>query len=111
MGTRAVTFFFLLSQCVWYNLYAGLKRRDRVEVAITTVEALHRQEIHGMKFYNVKTRTSVDVPESACTKVIYGKGTNKQRFAFRAKWEGVQYTKFCKQADFEAATGIPEVNA
>ena len=58
-----------------------------------------------MKFYNVKKRESVEIPESACKKVVYKRETSKgvqERYAVRAKDDdGTNLTKFLKKADFD----------
>ena len=59
-----------------------------------------------VKFYNVKKRASVEVPESSCKKVIYKKtkgGGPKESYALRAKDDdGTNLTKFVKKTDFDA---------
>jgi hypothetical protein len=58
-----------------------------------------------MKFYNVKKRASVEIPESGCKKVVYKRETSKgvqERYAVRAKDDdGTSLTKFLKKADFD----------
>ena len=57
-----------------------------------------------MKFYNLKKKVHVEVPDSQCVKVIFGKGTNKERYAFRATTaDGDKLMKFCKRADYDAS--------
>ena len=58
-----------------------------------------------MKFYNVKKRESVEIPESGCKKVVYERKTSKgvqKRYAVRAKDDdGTNLTKFLKKEDFD----------
>ena len=58
-----------------------------------------------IKFYNVKKRASVEIPEEQCCKVVYKKETAKgvqERFAIRAKDDGTNVTKFCSKATFDS---------
>ena len=59
-----------------------------------------------VKFYNVKKRASVEIPEGDCYKVVYKKtkgGGPKESYAVRAQDDdGTNLTKFCKKSDFEA---------
>ena len=58
-----------------------------------------------MKFYNVKKRESVEIPESECKKVIYKRKTSKgeqERYAVRAQDDdGTNLTKFLKKEDYD----------
>jgi len=58
-----------------------------------------------MKFYNVKKRESVEIPESDCKKVVYERKTSKgvqKRYAVRAKDnDGTNLTKFLKKEDYD----------
>ncbi len=58
-----------------------------------------------MKFYNVKKRESVEIPESECKKVVYKRETSKgvqERYAVRAQDDdGTNLTKFLKKADYD----------
>lgn len=57
-----------------------------------------------MKFYNLKVKAKVEVPDSECVKVIFNKGTNKERYAFRAVTAtGDKLMKFCNKADYDAS--------
>ena len=57
-----------------------------------------------MKFYNVKKRKKVEVPDSQCRKVVYKRRTSKgtqERYAVRAKDnDGTNLTKFVNKATF-----------
>lgn len=65
-----------------------------------------------MKFYNLKAKAHEDVPDSNCTKVVYGKGTNKARYAVRGVGSnGAKLTKFVNKATFDSLTSVPEVPA
>jgi hypothetical protein len=60
----------------------------------------------GVTFYDVKTRKSVQVPESDVTKTKYERTTSagkiQVRYALRGNYEGRNLTKFVGQADWEA---------
>lgn len=60
----------------------------------------------SVSFYDVKTRQSVDVPESAVTKTKYERttaaGKTQVRYALRGKYDGRNLTKFVGQADWDA---------
>jgi hypothetical protein len=64
-----------------------------------------------VKFYNVKKRESVEIPENQCKKKIYKKtkgGGPKESYALRAvDNDGTNLTKFIKKADFDALN-IPQ---
>jgi hypothetical protein len=66
----------------------------------------------SVSFYDVKTRQSVDVPESDVSKTKYERTTKdgkvQVRYALRGKYEGRNLTKFVGQADWDAFSG-PEV--
>lgn len=65
-----------------------------------------------MKFYDMKARTTVELPDSACTKVEYTHPTKASRYAFRGlTTDGHKVVKFCSKADFDAAVNIPVVAA
>jgi hypothetical protein len=59
----------------------------------------------SVKFYDVKTRQSVEVPESDVTKTKYERTTKdgnvQVRYALRGKFEGRNLTKFVGQADWD----------
>ena len=69
------------------------------------IEKQKIERSRGMKFYNVKKRESVDVPENKCTKVVYKRKTSKgtqERYAVRAKDnDGTNLTKFVNKATFD----------
>lgn len=57
-----------------------------------------------IKFYDVKTRKSVEVDEKSCTKTTYKRKTSKgtqERYALRCSYEGRKLTKFCKKDVFD----------
>lgn len=58
-----------------------------------------------MKFYNVKKRKEVQVPDGQCRKVVYKRKTSKgmqERYAVRAKDnDGTNLTKFLSKVTFE----------
>ena len=58
-----------------------------------------------MKFYNVKKRQSVEIPEANCKKVVYKRQTSKgpqERYAVRAKDnDGTNLTKFVNKAVYD----------
>ena len=58
-----------------------------------------------MKFYNVKKRKEVNLPDAQCRKVVYKRKTSKgtqERYAVRAKdTDGTNLTKFLSKATFE----------
>lgn len=60
----------------------------------------------SVKFYDVKTRQSVEVPEGNITKTKYERttksGSVQVRYAFRGSYEGRNLTKFVGQADWDA---------
>lgn len=66
----------------------------------------------SVSFYDVKTRQSVEVPESDVTKTKYERTTKEGkvqvRFALRGKYEGRNLTKFVGQADWDAMTAPVE---
>ncbi len=60
-----------------------------------------------MKFYNLKTRSHVEVPESAVKKmkmVRKTKSGEQTRYAFTAEHEGSKLFKFVNEAAFKAST-------
>lgn len=64
-----------------------------------------------MQFYNLKTRSHVDVPESDVRKtkmVRKTKNGEQTRYAFKATYEGSTLYKFVNEATFKA-TDVPEV--
>ncbi len=59
-----------------------------------------------MKFYNLKTRSHVDVPDSdvAKTKMIRKTKNGEQtRYALTANFEGTKLYKFVSEKDYTAA--------
>jgi hypothetical protein len=63
----------------------------------------------SVSFYDVKTRQSVEVPESDVSKTKYERTTKagkvQVRYALRGKYEGRNLTKFVGQADWDAFEG------
>ena len=66
----------------------------------------------SVKFYDVKTRQSVEVPESDVTKTKYERTTKEGkvqvRYALRGKFEGRNLTKFVGEADWNTLSGPVE---
>lgn len=66
----------------------------------------------SVKFYDVKTRQSVEVAEANVTKTKYERTTKEGkvqvRYALRGKYEGRNLTKFVGQADWDAFAGTVE---
>ncbi|MBI5708558.1 MAG: hypothetical protein HZC36_16355 [Armatimonadetes bacterium] len=63
-----------------------------------------------MKFYNLKTRSHVDVPESAVkkTKMVRKTKSGQQvRYALTADHQGSKLFKFVNEATFKS-TNVPE---
>ena len=63
-----------------------------------------------MKFYNLKTRAHVDVPESSVKKmkmVRKTKSGQQVRYALTAEYQGSKLFKFVNEATFKA-TNVPE---
>jgi len=64
-----------------------------------------------MKFYNLKTRQHVDVPDSDVKKtkmVRKTKNGEQVRYALTATFEGAKLFKFVNEATF-TSTNVPEV--
>ncbi len=64
-----------------------------------------------MKFYNLKTRAHVEVPESDVKKtkmVRKTKNGEQVRYALTATYEGSKLFKFVNEATF-TSTNVPEV--
>lgn len=63
----------------------------------------------SVKFYDVKTRQSVEVAEANVTKTKYERTTKEGkvqvRYALRGTYEGRNLTKFVGQADWDAFDG------
>jgi hypothetical protein len=63
----------------------------------------------SVSFYDVKTRQSVDVPESDVSKTKYERqtkaGKTQVRYALRGKYQGRNLTKFVNQATWESFSG------
>jgi hypothetical protein len=60
-----------------------------------------------MKFYNLKTRSHVEVPESSVTKLKMERKTKsgtQTRYAFSATHEGNKLFKFVNEADYKASS-------
>ncbi len=59
----------------------------------------------SVKFYDVKTRESVEVPESDVKKTKYERttksGSVQVRYALRGSYQGRNLTKFVGQADWD----------
>lgn len=65
-----------------------------------------------MKFYNLKTRSHVDVPESAIKKkkmIRKTKNGEQTRYALTADFEGQKLYKFVNEATYNG-TNAPEVD-
>lgn len=66
----------------------------------------------SVTFYDVKTRQSVQVPESDVTKTKYERTTSagkvQVRYALRGKYEGRNLTKFVGQVDWDAMSAPVE---
>lgn len=65
-----------------------------------------------MKFYNLKTRSHVDVPESDVQKKKMTRKTKngtQVRYAFVANHKGEQLFKFCSEADYKN-TNVKEIS-
>ncbi|HSX01306.1 MAG TPA: hypothetical protein VLF67_03615 [Candidatus Saccharimonas sp.] len=66
----------------------------------------------SVSFYDVKTRMSVDVPESDVTKTKYERTTKEGkvqvRYALRGKYEGRNLTKFVGESDWKAMNAPEE---
>ncbi len=64
-----------------------------------------------MKFYNLKTRSHVEVPDAQVKKMAMERETKKGkqiRYAFTAEYEGSKLYKFVSEKDYKAAS-FPEV--
>jgi uncharacterized protein (DUF1501 family) len=63
----------------------------------------------SVKFYDVKTRQSVEVPEADVSKTKYERTTKdgkvQVRYALRGKFDGRNLTKFVGEADWNAFDG------
>ena len=66
----------------------------------------------AVTFYDVKTRQSVEVPESDVSKTKYERttaaGKVQVRYALRGKYQGRNLTKFVGEADWKAFDGPVE---
>ena len=62
-----------------------------------------------INFYNVRTKTTVEVPEADCQKVVYGGDTNHPRYAFKATYDGAKLHVFCSKEAYYDATAVKEV--
>lgn len=64
-----------------------------------------------MQFYNVKSRSKVDVPESDLTKKKFVRttktGSTQTRYAARAAVDGTNLTRFITEADYNKLN-VPE---
>jgi len=60
----------------------------------------------SVKFYDVKTRQSIEVAESDITKTKYERptksGSIQVRYALRGNYDGRNLTKFVGQSDWDA---------
>lgn len=62
-----------------------------------------------INFYNVKTRSTVEVPLEQVKKIIYIRKTskgNQERYALRAKVDGTNVTKFVSKQVYDE-TNVP----
>ena len=67
-----------------------------------------------MKFYNLKTRSHVEIPESDITKhkMVRPTKTGEQtRYAVKATYEGTPLTKFVSKENYDALTDVAEAEA
>lgn len=59
----------------------------------------------SVKFYDVKERETVEVSEQDISKTKYERrlkdGSTQTRYAFRAKRNGRNLTKFCSKSDWD----------
>ena len=66
-----------------------------------------------MQFYDVRTKSKVDVDESKLTKKKYARttksGSTQVRYALRANHNGSNLTRFVSEADYNS-TNVPEEN-
>ena len=66
----------------------------------------------SVKFYDVKSRQSVEVPESDVAKTKYERTTKdgkvQVRYALRGTFDGRKLTKFVGEADWNAFNGPVE---
>lgn len=68
-------------------------------------------EEQTLKFYNLKTRSHVEIPESEITKhkMVRSTKTGEQvRYAVKATHEGTPLTKFISQKDYDALKNVKE---
>ena len=64
-----------------------------------------------MKFYNLKTRSHVEVDEKDITKVKMVRATKtgeQTRYAVKASYEGTPLTKFVSEKDYLALKDVKE---
>lgn len=64
------------------------------------------EEFKGMKFYNLKTRSHVDVPEADVRKKKMPRQTKsgvQMRYALTANYQGTTLYKFVSEKDFNAS--------
>ena len=67
-----------------------------------------------MKFYNLKTRSHVEIPESDITKhkMVRATKTGEQtRYAVKATHEGTPLTKFVSKDNYDALVDVKEAEA
>ena len=74
-----------------------------------TLKVSEVKESMSISFYDVKTRESVEVPESDVSKTKYERTTKdgkvQVRYALRGSYQGRNLTKFVSQATWDASTG------
>lgn len=64
-----------------------------------------------MEFYNLKTRTKVEIPESDLTKhktVRPTKTGEQTRYTVKATYEGTKLTKFVKKEEYDSLKNVKE---
>ncbi len=74
--------------------------------AVVVGPASHMRRNYRMKFYNLKTRSHVDVPEDKVKKmkmVRKTKSGEQTRYAFTAEFEGAKLFKFVNEKDYKAS--------
>ena len=76
-----------------------------------TPQPLASRGAKQLKFYNLKTRSHVEIPESEITKVKMVRATKtgeQTRYAVKATHEGTPLTKFVSEKDYNALTNVKE---
>ncbi len=76
----------------------------------SSLQAWAGPEEGSMKFYNLKTRSHVDVPEAQVKKMKMTRKTKsgeQTRYAHTAEFQGSKLFKFVNEATFKS-TNVPE---